>query len=158
MSGPGEPTSSANPNGEVSPPSRVQRDLVLGGGAVLIIFVLVLVISGPIRHWFALHTGVIHGGPDPYYNFWSGFGSDLGEATLISAVLVGVYTGVRKANCHVKGCWRIGHHPIDGTPYVVCKHHHPEVPSGGVSHEHILGEYVRGLERRITSPKSDETT
>ena len=98
---------------------------------------------GPFRHWFALHTGILKGGPDVYYNFWSGFGSDLGEATLISAVLVGLYTGVRRVNCHTKGCWRIGRHRLDGTPYVLCRHHHPEVPNDGASHAHILREYQR---------------
>jgi hypothetical protein len=95
------------------------------------------------RHWLALHTGIINGGPDKYYNFWSGFGSDLGEATLISAVGIGVYTGVRKVNCHTKGCWRIGRHHLDGTPYVLCRHHHPGVPSKGASHEHILEQHRR---------------
>ena len=35
----------------------------------------------------------------------------------LSAVAIGVYTGVRKVNCHTKGCWRIGRHTLDGTPY-----------------------------------------
>ena len=48
---------------------------------------------------------------------------------LIGAVGIGVYTGVRKVNCHTKGCWRIGHHPLDGTPYILCRHHHPDVPT-----------------------------
>jgi hypothetical protein len=102
---------------------------------------LLVAFFGALRHWFALHTGIVHGGPDPYYNFWSGFGSDLGEATLISAVAIGVYTGVRKVNCHTKRCWRIGHHPLDGTPYILCRHHHPEVPTQGASHEHILEQH-----------------
>ena len=55
-----------------------------------------------------------------YYGFWSGFGADLGEVTLVTTVGLGVYTGVRRANCHVKGCWRIGHHPLEGTPYHLC--------------------------------------
>src|ERR1700733_1195588 len=94
-----------------------------------------------VRHWFALHTGTLHGGPDLYYNFWSGFGSGLGEATLITAVGVGAYTGVRKVNCHTKGCWRIGHHVLEGTPYILCRHHHPDVPTSGASHEHILEQH-----------------
>ena len=102
---------------------------------------LLIAFFDAVRHWLALHTGTIHGGPDLYYNFWSGFGSDLGEATLISAVGIGVYTGVRKANCHAKGCWRIGHHPLDGTPYILCKHHHPHVPTKGATHEHILEQH-----------------
>ena len=110
---------------------------------VLVGVVLVVALDGALRHWVALHTGIIHGGPDQYYNFWSGFGSDLGEATLISAVAIGVYTGVRKVNCHTKGCWRIGRHPLEGTPYVLCRHHHPHVPSGGATHEHILEQHRR---------------
>jgi hypothetical protein len=102
---------------------------------------LLVAFFGALRHWFALHTGIIRGGPDPYYNFWSGFGSDLGEATLISAVAIGVYTGVRKVNCHTKRCWRIGHHALDGTPYILCRHHHPDVPTQGASHEHILEQH-----------------
>ena len=118
------------------------------GWALVVVFVVVgaaalFVFVAPARHWFALHTGILKGGPDVYYNFWSGFGSDLGEVTLISAVLVGVYTGVRRVNCHTRGCWRIGRHHLDGTPYVLCRHHHPEVPNEGASHAHILGEYHR---------------
>jgi hypothetical protein len=115
--------------------------LVVAGIALLIAF------FAAVRHWLALHTGTLHGGPDLYYNFWSGFGSDLGEATLITAVGVGVYTGVRKVNCHTKGCWRIGHHRLDGTPYILCKHHHPDVPNHGASHEHILEHYRRAQEQ-----------
>jgi hypothetical protein len=119
------------------------RKIVLGLFLVLFVVGLALLIAffDAIRHWVALHTGIINGGPDHYYNFWSGFGSDLGEATLITAVGVGVYTGVRKVNCHSKGCWRIGHHALEGTPYILCRHHHPGVPSGGATHEHILEQH-----------------
>jgi hypothetical protein len=127
------------------PPDSKGNKVVWVMGLILVIFALALVIAfiGALRHWFALHTGILHGGPDPYYNFWSGFGSDLGEATLISAVGVGVYTGVRKVNCHTKGCWRIGHHPLEGTPYILCRHHHPEVPNHGATHEHILAQHKK---------------
>jgi len=113
--------------------------------------VLIAVFFAAVRHWLALHTGTLHGGPDLYYNFWSGFGSDLGEATLISAVGVGVYAGVRKVNCHTKGCWRIGHHQLEGTPYILCRHHHPLVPSGGASHEHILEQHRRYNEAKAAN-------
>ena len=113
--------------------------------------VLVIIDFDPVRHWFALHTGILNGGPDKYYNFWSGFGSDLGEATLISAVGIGVYTGVRKVNCHTRGCWRIGHHRLDGTPYILCRHHHPDVPNGGASHQHILEQHRKYKEAQRAS-------
>ncbi|HEX3567507.1 MAG TPA: hypothetical protein VHU17_19250 [Acidimicrobiales bacterium] len=114
-------------------------------GALLLLLAvgiaLIIAFFAALRHWVALHTGTLHGGPDLYYNFWSGFGSDLGEATLISAVGIGVYTGVRKVNCHTKGCWRIGHHVLEGTPYILCRHHHPGVPTKGASHEQILEQH-----------------
>jgi len=56
-----------------------------------------------------------------WYSFWSGAGADLGELAIIGAV-VGMY---RRHNCHMKGCWRIGKQPVDGTSWTVCHHHHP---------------------------------
>lgn len=109
--------------------------------AALVVGIVFLAISfDAVRHWLAIHTGTVDE-PGGYYGFWSGFGSDLGEATLIGAVSVGVYTGVRNVNCHTKGCWRIGHHQLDGTPYHRCKHHHPDVPNEGASLEHILAQH-----------------
>ena len=135
---------------EVHEPRSPFRTVGLGTFLVVVLVALLLLVLffGALRHWFALHTGIINGGPDKYYNFWSGFGSDLGEATLISAVGIGVYTGVRKVNCHTKGCWRIGHHVLAGTPYILCRHHHPGVPTRGASHTHILEAHRRFL----TSP------
>jgi len=128
------------------PRSTVRTVFVsVGLGILVVALILLAVFFDSIRHWVALHTGIIHGGPDQYYNFWSGFGSDLGEVTLITAVSIGVYTGVRKVNCHTKGCWRIGHHPLDGTPYILCRRHHPGVPTHGASHQHILEQHRRFL-------------
>lgn len=134
--------SSAEPQTEFPPDNDGNRLVwLIGILAVVVMFVVILIVSAGIRNWFALHTGVLKGGPDPYYNFWSGIGSDIGEVTLISAVGIGVYTGVRKVNCHSKRCWRIGHHALEGTPYILCRHHHPDVPNGGATHEHILSEH-----------------
>jgi hypothetical protein len=134
--------SSAEPQTEFPPDNDGNKFVwLIGIVAVVVVFVVILIVSAGIRNWFALHTGVLKGGPDPYYNFWSGIGSDIGEVTLISAVGIGVYTGVRKVNCHSKRCWRIGHHALEGTPYILCRHHHPDVPNGGATHEHILSEH-----------------
>lgn len=126
------------------------RKVVVALFVILVVVGLAMLIAffGAARHWFALHTGILHGGPDQYYNFWSGFGSDLGEATLISAVGIGVYTGVRRVNCHTKGCWRIGHHVLEGTPYILCRHHHPGVPTKGASHQHILEQHRKYTEAK----------
>lgn len=75
-----------------------------------------------LQHWLAMHTGSLNtSGAPPDYNFWSGFGSDIGEIAIIGG-LISIY---RKHNCHVKGCWRIARHPVTGTDYIVCRKHHP---------------------------------
>jgi hypothetical protein len=126
--------------------------VVLAGLALLIAYFDFL------RHWTAIHTGTTYSTNSPiYYNFWSGFGSDLGEATLIGAVSVGVYTGVRKVNCRTKGCWRIGHYPLEGTPYHLCPRHHPGVPTKGASHEQILEHYRKHLEAKKTADSSTQS-
>lgn len=56
----------------------------------------------------------------PWYGFWSGVGSDLSELAMVGALL-GL---LRKHNCHIHGCWRIGRHPHGR--YVLCAKHHPE--------------------------------
>jgi hypothetical protein len=56
-----------------------------------------------------------------WYLAWSGFFSDKGAAW------VGVIAFLRHRNCHQLWCWRVGKHPIDGTPFTVCRRHHPEI-------------------------------
>ena len=78
-------------------------------------------------HWLA-HLLGIDNETGPIYAFWSGFGSDVGEFALLGG-LVALY---RRHTCHVdhpRFCWRPGTHPVAGTPYRVCKRHHPAVPA-----------------------------
>ena len=66
------------------------------------------------------------------YQFWSGIGSDAGEASIFVAVVA----GYRHHNCSQKGCLRLGR--FSHGPYKLCHVHHPEVPSDGVvTYEHI---------------------
>jgi len=67
-----------------------------------------------------------------WYAFWSGSGGDLGELA-IAGGLVSIY---RRHNCHVHRCWRLGRHPVEGTPHVVCARHHPD---GAPTAEQIAG-------------------
>jgi hypothetical protein len=62
----------------------------------------------------------------------------------VGAVAAG-YALVRKHNCHVKGCPRLGRHPVDGTNYITCLHHHPadDAPSS----EDVLNAHTNHLER-----------
>ena len=62
------------------------------------------------------------------YNFISG---PLADITLLGAV----YAILRRHNCHVKGCWRLGRHQVAGTTYVVCRKHHPD---DSPSADHVL--------------------
>ena len=72
-----------------------------------------------VQHWLAVHTGSSNEpGSPPNYNFWSGFGSDLGEVTIVGALLA-VY---RRHVCHEHRCWRISRHVVDGSPW--CNKHH----------------------------------
>ena len=83
-------------------------------------------------HWLA-HVLGLDDASGRFYAFWSGFGSDLSELALVAA-LVAV---VRKHTCHVRRCWRIGHHPLDGTPWTVCRRHHPDLPNKAPTREDL---------------------
>ena len=114
--------------------------------------VLLFVNWDPVRHWTAIHIGSINES-GPFYGFWSGFGSDISEF----AIAVGIYTGVRKVNCHSWRCWRIGHHPLEGTPYHLCKKHHPDVPNGGAKIEDILAQYKKYQDSQAAATSSAPT-
>ena len=65
-----------------------------------------------VQHWLAYHTGSLN---EPGV---SGFGSDLGEVTIVAGLLA-IY---RKHVCHKDGCWRISRHTVNGSPW--CNRHH----------------------------------
>jgi hypothetical protein len=48
----------------------------------------------------------------PWYGFWSGFGSDLGEFAIVAVVY-------HHINCHQGGCWRPARHQMGG----YCRRH-----------------------------------
>lgn len=86
-----------------------------------------------------LHIFGLDDGSSPWYLWWSGVGSDISELAIIGAILA----AFRHKNCHVRGCWRMGAHAIDGTPYVVCRRHHPDVPEGGATLEEIVRAHAK---------------
>lgn len=119
--------------------SSAKNSAAVAAGLIVIAGLVLLFVNwDPVRHWTAIHIGSINES-GPFYGFWSGFGSDISEF----AIAVGIYTGVRKVNCHSWRCWRIGHHPLEGTPYHLCKFHHPDVPKGGAKIEDILAQYKK---------------
>lgn len=68
-------------------------------------------------HWVEVHTGTVNES-GPYYGFFSGFGSDIGELALVG----GLVTLVRSRNCNHKGCWRYGVHTTKNG-HKLCKTH-----------------------------------
>ena len=85
-------------------------------------------------HWLQVHAGVVNE-PGPYYGFWSGFGSDVGEVTIIGALL-GSY---RVHNCEVHRCWRLGRHATSAG-HRVCRRHHPD---DQLTHADVLAAHER---------------
>lgn len=71
-----------------------------------------------VLNWLYHFFGV--GGSGPYYGFWSGTGSDIGELAIVGGLL----SLVRQHNCEVKGCVRLGRHQT-AAGHKVCKKHHP---------------------------------
>ena len=71
------------------------------------------------------------------YNFWSGIGSDFGEATILIAVLA----WWRHHNCQVEGCWRIHLRQATDGGHYVCKKHHPAHEGNSLSLEHVVAAH-----------------
>jgi hypothetical protein len=102
-----------------------------------------------IWHWLLSITGI--SGRSTYAsNFWGGFGSDLGELAVLGLLW-------RKVNCHAKGCYRVGLHHVDGTPYITCKKHHPVHPGSAaataedIARAHHRSHVARATEAAVTT-------
>jgi len=87
-------------------------------------------------HWLQVHTGTVDE-PGPYYGFWSGFGSDLAEFSILGAIATGIYQLVKKYNCHEPGCWRVGNHPTASGQFHFCYRHHPDFQGRKPTHDLI---------------------
>lgn len=110
-------------------------------------------------HWYEVHTGIARGGPDPYYNAWSGILSDLGEYAIAAAAISGVIGWYRKHNCHEATCWRLGKHPTEGGTFILCHRHHPATmgaPGRHLSLEAIHAHHFAALARRTPAPTDTE--
>ena len=98
--------------------------LGLAGLAVVIVAVWLAHVHD-LGHWLQVHLGIVDEA-GPYYGFWSGFGSDLAELSILGATGTAVYQVVKKFNCHAPGCWRVGNHPAAGGQFMLCYRHHPD--------------------------------
>jgi|SRR5215469_6938439 len=87
---------------------------------------LIIVRHNQIWWWCEVHFGVVNEA-GPYYGFWSGFGSDLGEYALLTTFFSQFSLMWKVHTCH--GYWWCWRHPLfelAGSPYKVCHKHHPE--------------------------------
>jgi hypothetical protein len=114
--------------------------------AIVVLAVVIAIWRDFYFHWFEVHTG-INKESGVYYAFWSGFGSDISEATIV----VGILAAWRHHNCHVQGCPRLGRH-VEGTAYIACPKHHPghEGTKRGVSVETIRKAHKQANSRSAT--------
>ena len=101
----------------------------------------------PILHWLAVHFGAqTNVSRGPWYNFWSGTGSDIGEYIIVVTVLAGFLHVLHRNTCHVggmwpHGCWLPAIHDVEvnGVKHRVCHKHsgHPILrhhPNLGLHH------------------------
>ena len=93
--------------------------------AALVLAVVWLLHVPHLGSWLQVHLGIVNEA-GPYYGFWSGFGSDLAELSILGAIGTAVYQLVKKFICHPPGCWRIGNHPAAGGQFMLCYRHHPD--------------------------------
>lgn len=93
------------------------------------------------------------------YNFWSGIGSDFGEITLlataIAALLVVWRFYINHLTCHVTTCKKPALHHVPGTAFRTCLTHHPEIPNGEITVEHIHAAHRNRTSRRPSVPTED---
>jgi len=123
------------------------------GVSVLPVVVVVAIVAwvlhaSLVNHWLAVHTGTVNES-GPYYGFWSGFGSDLAEFSILGAIGTGVYQLVKKYNCHEPGCWRVGTHPAAGGQFLLCYRHHPDFRGTRPTHEMIERLHSQHLAERM---------
>ena len=121
--------------------------IVVAAVAVVVGLGIWIVHARLMGHWLQVHTGVVNE-PGPYYGFWSGFGSDLAELSILGAIATGIYQLVKKYNCHEPGCWRVGNHPTADGRFHFCYRHHPDFQGRKPTHELIERLHYEHLERQ----------
>jgi hypothetical protein len=137
--------------GSRPPWSPVARWGLIGSVGVLVLVTAAIVtwimFPSPVNHWLAVHTGTVNES-GPYYGFWSGFGSDIAELSILGAIGTAAYQLVKKYNCHEPGCWRVGTHPAAGGQFLLCYHHHPDYQGSKPTHDLIVRLHREHAERQ----------
>jgi hypothetical protein len=103
--------------------------------------------AGGGQTWMAVHSGTDYcvNIPPAYltvcraYGFWSAFGSVIPWALFsMGGIFAGLAVGLRKINCHERGCPRIGRYADAGGMFHYCGTHHPGWEGKHPSREHRL--------------------
>ena len=109
-------------------------------------YIAVAVIAIGVTFVFAPHfipwiIGVypVPGGTSPFYQFWSGF-----YIVVLSAASSG---WLRKQNCHVNWCWRLGRFPVADGQFYVCRHHSPDP---AIHHKKVTAEHIAQVHKEFT--------
>jgi hypothetical protein len=118
----------------------MSRWLLRAAIAVVILGVPLLVVRREqVWWWIEIHTGTVNE-VGPYYGFWSGFGSDLGEYGLLTSMFTSSALLWRHHTCHRHWwCWRHPLFALHGSPYLVCANHHPDdqLTAGQAVEQHV---------------------
>jgi hypothetical protein len=138
-------TSSPAPDGPAARWGLVAVATLLG--LVVAAVLAWILFPGPVNHWLGVHTGTINES-GPYYGFWSGFGSDLAELSILGAIGTAAYQLVKKYNCHEPGCWRVGTHAAAGGQFLLCYRHHPDYQGSKPTHDLIVRLHREHAERQ----------
>lgn len=85
-------------------------------------------------HWLA-HWSGLDNPAGPIYAFWSGIGSILIPPLLTALPIVAVL--LRRHNCEIHGCWRLGRHRT-AAGHFLCRRHHPD---GRLTHAQAVAEH-----------------
>lgn len=108
-------------------------------GYIITVVLALAVVSVFYPHFVPWVLGIwpVPAGTSPWYQFWSGF--------FIVGLSVGTSSLLRKQNCHVKWCWRLGRFPVAETNFTVCRHHHPDpaIKQNKVTVSHLEELYNR---------------
>ena len=113
-----------------------------------------------LGHWAQIHFGITNEA-GPYYGFFSGSGSDLGEVAIIGGIATLVAGLWHKFNCHNEGCPRIGLHAVAGGTYVVCRKHHRAItghPHHKLTTEFLTAAHCDHLDRTTTCPPGESSS
>jgi hypothetical protein len=107
--------------------------------------VALAVVSVFFPHFVPWFIGIwpLPAGTSPFYQFWSGF-----YIVALSAV---TSSWVRKQNCHVEWCWRLGRFPVADGQFYVCRHHSPDAH---VRHKKVTFEHIQRVHAEYERNKS----